>query len=126
MSEAPYADPFAEGDEEQYEVQTSPWFKFAEPGDAVWGRVDEYNPDSGATTYDDEPCGYINLRQPDGTVYRIGLDKNALRDKVVASRPVVGRKMKILFSEMRDSKRGGQPWKFFKVCLLYTSPSPRD
>ena len=108
--------------EYDYEESTASKFvKFENPGDQVEGRVVAYNADEGATTFDGDPCGYIDLHDPYGLTHRVSLDKPALKDPVVAANtpagPVVGLQMKIVFAEWATNKQGTE-WKRFRVYFV--------
>lgn len=80
----------------------------------VAGRVLWYS-EVGASTYNDEPCGFIDLAPLDGgATIRVVLDKPQLSDAVRNAHPTIGDIIGIKFAEEVDTGKG-QPYKKFDV-----------
>lgn len=95
------------------EVHPPKFAKWETPGDKVVGQVLHYSPHEGATTFNGEVCGYIDLETDDG-VWRIVLDKDALKDRISAAYPQVGDWLAVKYLSSKDTGRG-QPYKVFGV-----------
>lgn len=88
--------------------------KFENINDRVAGRIVWYS-ETGSSTYNDEPCGFIDIDKLDGSgVARVILDKPQLSDSVRNAYPQVGDIIGIKFAEEVDTGRG-QPYKKFHV-----------
>lgn len=100
---------------EEVAVTAGTYVKFSDPGDGITGRVVEYSPDSGATTFDGDDCGYITIQDDDGEFWTVTLDKPQLQRVVAAAEPVKGMLLDVRFHEWRKSEKSGREYKVFKV-----------
>lgn len=58
---------------------------FAQPGDMVTGKFIYYDPLTGASDFDGNPCGLLVLEQSDGTWVKLGLGKQSLDQAVLGA-----------------------------------------
>ena len=108
--------------DDQYTEAGVQWASFKQPGDFVEGRVVEYNATTGAKDFNGAECGHIDLLDDLGSTWRVELSKQALKEPIAQSRPVVGRQMKIVFAEWKESlKNKGVQWKRFRVFSIPNS-----
>lgn len=108
------------------------WAKWSEPGDEYTGIVRDYDPDEGATDYNKNVCGLIVLEDDDGELWRVSLDKGAIKDPVVAAARrqgmdfIDGTRMRIRFEGWETSKSTGMDYKTFSVAIANVEkPKPR-
>lgn len=100
--------------------------KFTEPGDSYTGVVRNYDPTAGATTFDGDECGFVEIEDDDGEVWRITLDKGALRDPIASAARQRGMdfinstKMMVEYTTNKESKNG-RSYKFFTVKIAPVS-----
>ena len=105
--------------------------KFLEPGDVYVGTVRNYDPDNGATTFDGDPCGYVDLEDDDGELWRITLDKGALRDPIQTAARQRGMDwinntlLSVEYTGDRESKKTGRNYKWFTVKVGVGAPAKK-
>lgn len=116
---------------EWQEITTAGAFaKFSEPGDVYTGTVRNYHPTEGATTFDGDECGFVDIEDEDGELYRITLDKGALRDPIQAAARqrgldfINGTLMSVEYTGDRESKKTGRQYKYFTVKVA-VDPTPK-
>ncbi len=100
------------------EVSSAPgnFVKFGVIGDGVTGTVVNYDPTSGATTFDGDVCGHLVVQDDDGDWMTVTLDKGALRDKVAAAGPKAGDLIDVRYTSDAESK-AGRTYKAFTVRI---------
>lgn len=59
---------------------TTRWAKWKTPGSCVTGQLTWIDLHEGSTTRAGDPCGLAKIREDDGTICRVDLDKANLRD----------------------------------------------
>ena len=88
-------------------VQSPRHAKFDTIGDRIAGRVIYYSPDTGETTYNDEPCGYLDMTPlGGGPNLRVTLDNPNLADRIRDAYPVPGMLLGIKYVEDTEGKNG--------------------
>jgi hypothetical protein len=93
----------------EWEDVTVPAGRFVkwEEGHVETGWVVSYSPDTGATTYDGDPCGHLVIDDKETReLHTIVLDKGALRDAVAAANPRDGLLMQVACTGTKESKAG--------------------
>jgi len=104
-------------DWEEVQAAQGRFAKWESVGDSVTGTVELWDAATGATTFDGDPCGFLQLVDSDGEQVVVSLDKPQLRDMVVAAKPKPGDMVRVKFDEMRTSLKSGREYKAFSVAI---------
>ena len=89
--------------------------KFESPGDWVAGEVLWFDPHEGDSDFDDQPCGFLDLKTFDGQIVRVCLDNQQKVDKVRNAHPHPGSFIAMKYEGEVDGKNG-KKYKRYKVC----------
>jgi hypothetical protein len=66
---------------EEAVVARGTFVKFGEHGDGITGWVEQYDPAAGATTFDGDVCGHIQVLDEDGASWVVSLDNSLKADR---------------------------------------------
>ena len=102
----------------EYEEHTATGqhWTYDEPGSQIEGEVIAYDPDNGATNYDGDVCGFIELATTDGEDVTVTVDKPNLKRSLRRAGPQAGDRVRIRFESWETSKKGRE-YKSFRVWI---------
>lgn len=103
------------------------YVSFKAHGDGVTGWIDQFDPQTGGTTYDGADCGYAQILDDQGDHWIVELDNNLKRDRFAALAATRGTYVDIRYRGDIESK-SGRTYKdiaFKKAVASPPMPAPK-